>query len=340
MDTLASVTSPRDVASGYRADTRPDRDPRQSDVDDQPLSFWDVLDAINPLQHIPVVNTVYRELTGDTIKTPLKLIGATVLGGPIGFAGAMVDSVVAETTGRDLGEHAMALVRPVPGAMTAIQVADAREFIPEPVAPQAVRVASSDREFIPPPIAMPTPAKVQSYALREAAPPPAPSPDMPSEAEVMIAASQIAAKAHVRVPVKSREFDPAPVAETPRKVNLSAGRFTSPAAIDADARALKMPSRRADFAMTETAAAVRARTKTPAGLRGGANDPAPAAIAAAAKKTYERPPAASEQYEYARRAADGAGDGTVPTWFNDAMTTSLAKYQALKRDSKTSGEGL
>ena len=32
--------------------------------DDSP-SFKDVLDTINPLQHIPIINTIYRELTGD-----------------------------------------------------------------------------------------------------------------------------------------------------------------------------------------------------------------------------------------------------------------------------------
>ena len=29
------------------------------------FDFWDVLDVINPLQHIPFVNTLYREMTGD-----------------------------------------------------------------------------------------------------------------------------------------------------------------------------------------------------------------------------------------------------------------------------------
>jgi hypothetical protein len=32
------------------------------------MDFWDFVDIVNPLQHIPVVNTIYRELTGDTVK--------------------------------------------------------------------------------------------------------------------------------------------------------------------------------------------------------------------------------------------------------------------------------
>ncbi|MGQ3031076.1 MAG: hypothetical protein ACT60Q_22290, partial [Ferrovibrionaceae bacterium] len=32
---------------------------------DEGFSFKTVLDTINPLQHIPIVSTIYRELTGD-----------------------------------------------------------------------------------------------------------------------------------------------------------------------------------------------------------------------------------------------------------------------------------
>src|SRR3954464_5938704 len=28
------------------------------------MDFWDFVDIVNPLQHIPVVSTIYRELTG------------------------------------------------------------------------------------------------------------------------------------------------------------------------------------------------------------------------------------------------------------------------------------
>ena len=32
------------------------------------FTFLDMLDIINPLQHIPVVSTLYRAITGDTIE--------------------------------------------------------------------------------------------------------------------------------------------------------------------------------------------------------------------------------------------------------------------------------
>lgn len=51
---------------------------------EEQFSFGDILDVINPLQHIPILNNIYRELTGDTIKGPAKIAGGGLYGGPIG----------------------------------------------------------------------------------------------------------------------------------------------------------------------------------------------------------------------------------------------------------------
>ncbi len=50
------------------------------------ISFDDVLDVVNPLQHFPIVGTVYRALTHDQIKTPEKIAGDTLYGGVMGLA--------------------------------------------------------------------------------------------------------------------------------------------------------------------------------------------------------------------------------------------------------------
>jgi len=51
-------------------------------------TFLDILkaavDVINPLQHIPLVSTIYRSVSGDEINTPAKIAGDTVYGGIIG----------------------------------------------------------------------------------------------------------------------------------------------------------------------------------------------------------------------------------------------------------------
>jgi hypothetical protein len=73
-------------------------------------SFWDALDVINPLQHIPGVSTLYRELTGDTIKPEMKLAGSTALGGVFGFFAGLADAVITQQTGRDMGQTVLAAI--------------------------------------------------------------------------------------------------------------------------------------------------------------------------------------------------------------------------------------
>ena len=65
------------------------------------MDFWDFVDIVNPLQHIPVVSTIYRELTGDTIKGVSRVIGGGLYGGVIGLVAGIGSAIVAETTGKD-----------------------------------------------------------------------------------------------------------------------------------------------------------------------------------------------------------------------------------------------
>lgn len=90
---------------------------------DSDFGFFDLLDVINPLQHIPVVSTIYRELTGDTIKPAMKLAGGALLGGLTGLVSGVVDAVVETQTGKDIGQNMMALFDN--GASSDTQVAKA-----------------------------------------------------------------------------------------------------------------------------------------------------------------------------------------------------------------------
>ena len=76
------------------------------------FNFFDLLDIINPLQHIPVISTLYRKLTGDEISPASRLAGGGLFGGPIGLGYAMINNIADDATGKDLGEHAMALFMP------------------------------------------------------------------------------------------------------------------------------------------------------------------------------------------------------------------------------------
>ncbi len=73
------------------------------------FGFWDLLDVINPLQHIPVVSTIYRSITGDELHGTARVLGGMLFGGPIGGAFAVLNAIFEDTTGRDLGDHALAM---------------------------------------------------------------------------------------------------------------------------------------------------------------------------------------------------------------------------------------
>lgn len=75
---------------------------------DDGLTFGDILDVINPLQHIPVVSTFYREWTGDEIAALPRIGGGALFGGVIGAITSLVNVIVDEITGRDIGAHVLA----------------------------------------------------------------------------------------------------------------------------------------------------------------------------------------------------------------------------------------
>lgn len=77
---------------------------------EEEFGFADLLDMVNPLQHIPVVGTLYREMTGDTIRPIGQIIGGGIFGGPLGAAGGLINTIVREETGTDLTGNAMALM--------------------------------------------------------------------------------------------------------------------------------------------------------------------------------------------------------------------------------------
>jgi hypothetical protein len=113
------------------------------------LSFGDFIDLINPLQHIPIVSTIYRAITGDEIGGPAKILGGMLFGGPIGFIAAAFDTILTQATGRDLGESVVAAF--VDGdAAPAVQVADAPEIespdieSPEIESPEIESVAAAE----------------------------------------------------------------------------------------------------------------------------------------------------------------------------------------------------
>ncbi len=61
----------------------------------------DVVDIVNPLQHIPIVSDIYRAVTGDGIGAVANVVGGTIFGGPIGGAVALASEIADSVFGDD-----------------------------------------------------------------------------------------------------------------------------------------------------------------------------------------------------------------------------------------------
>lgn len=72
--------------------------------DDGP-SFSDVLDILNPLQHIPIINTIYQHLTGDNEGAVADVAGGTLWTGPIGLVTSLIDLAVKSDTGKSVSDN-------------------------------------------------------------------------------------------------------------------------------------------------------------------------------------------------------------------------------------------
>ena len=75
------------------------------------LTFWDLVDVVNPLQHIPVVSTLYRDLTDDILDPAPRVMGGTLFMGPIGLVASVANVMVEHNTGKDMGGHVLAYFR-------------------------------------------------------------------------------------------------------------------------------------------------------------------------------------------------------------------------------------
>lgn len=82
-----------------------------SSAQDDHFGFFDFIDMINPLQHIPLLNIAYQKITGDTIKPISRIIGGTVFGGPAGAASGLITTVIEDGTGKSPLGNVMSIAR-------------------------------------------------------------------------------------------------------------------------------------------------------------------------------------------------------------------------------------
>lgn len=89
------------------------------------VSFGDVLDAVNPLQHIPVVSSLYRAVTGSQISAGSQIAGDTIYGALLpggavaGLASSLANVAVKAISGKDIAGNLVSAVAPAPSTPAA-----------------------------------------------------------------------------------------------------------------------------------------------------------------------------------------------------------------------------
>ena len=79
-------------------------------VNQDGLSFLDLIDIVNPAHHIPIIGPIYRIVTGDIIKPLPRIAGSALYGGPIGVGLSAAEVILEAATGRDSGAHILTLI--------------------------------------------------------------------------------------------------------------------------------------------------------------------------------------------------------------------------------------
>ena len=100
----------------------------------QAFGFADFIDIINPLQHIPIVATVYRNFTGDQLGAAPRVIGGALWGRIGGLVTGLANAVVEWWSGKDIGDHIYAALFEAPNdELNAPAVAQNKSPVSAPV---------------------------------------------------------------------------------------------------------------------------------------------------------------------------------------------------------------
>ena len=135
MSDVSAAAAPAAAASG-----------RSAWHDRQGFGFRDILDIINPLQHLPVISSLYRWITGDRPGEAAQVAGDALYGGPIGVAFSLVGAMLQDKDGHDAGERVLAALFDKDKGDQPTAVADASALpgpapVPVPVPPAVTPVA-------------------------------------------------------------------------------------------------------------------------------------------------------------------------------------------------------
>ena len=97
-----------DASSGFTVTPlRGDNSPKKEEAAEDSSFLGTLIDIVNPLQHLPVVSTLYREATGDGLSGIANILGGGIFGGPLGAVASVVNEIVTAETGTDVGGNVL-----------------------------------------------------------------------------------------------------------------------------------------------------------------------------------------------------------------------------------------
>lgn len=110
------------------------------------LSFADLVDTLNPLQHIPVVSELYRSVTGDRISPHARVAGGTLYGGPVGAVASVMSLAISGNDEKGMGDKLLASMlgdEAAPATLTASAGKSAAEEAPRTAPAEAPLTTAS-----------------------------------------------------------------------------------------------------------------------------------------------------------------------------------------------------
>jgi hypothetical protein len=148
--------------------------------DGESFGFHDLLDTLNPLQHIPLISTLYRWLTGDQPGNVAEIVGDGIYGGPLGLGAGLLTVALKEETGKSPGELALAALGVDVGATDVATAPQSAPTAAPAAAPPAADAAAAAPLPAPPVAGIPVAAASASAAaplipLQKSLPSPAPA---------------------------------------------------------------------------------------------------------------------------------------------------------------------
>ena len=138
-------------AAGPPAAARPTAPPAATAAG---TSFGDVLASLNPLQHVPVVGTIYRAITGDVIPEGARMAGSLLFSGlafgPFGLLTSAATAAFGKLTGLDADAVGRSILGSFePNAEGGAAPEGTTAYAAAPLRPSAAIVAAAGDDLLP-----------------------------------------------------------------------------------------------------------------------------------------------------------------------------------------------